>query len=593
MIRPFVLTFLLTFISLNLQAQGLPFVKAHTLRVGGFNTGATGKISYDHTTNKLYSVNQEKLGFDIIDYSDIFKPNFIQTVDVSGFINKIRSIESASGFVFVAGDGSSPQLPGKLLIYNSNGVYRKQLSLGTTPDRMKFSPDNITLVIANEGIPDSTYSTDPNGSVNIINTSSGINFLTQADVKTVDFTLLDTTAYDPLIHIYNNAGQSPAQDLEPEAIAISPDNKKAYVVLQENNALAIIDLFTASLDTILGLGYLDYGVYRLDPSDVANQVNLASYPRLYGMHQPSDIEMFEDKGRYYLMTANQGAPRKYQGYDETVRVKNQPADPSKFSNLQPLLQDTLLGRLNITSAFGDRNGDGLHDSLLCFGSRSISILDSSGYETFNSRDEMALYILGQNADSIFNSATDNNTSRKQRSDDMGSEPAAIAIGEVDGTPYSFTAHYQMGGIFIYHMMSPSNLAFETYQLDRNFSVPADDPMAGDLGPTDLEFVPANRTALGIAQLFVANHVSGTISVYQIGQGIGLDEYDPTKPQGAYPNPGEGLYYLGNKSNYRVYDQQGRLVDEFKNTDRVNISGRSPGIYIIVKADGSSIKVIQR
>lgn len=591
MIRSFFAAFLLVFGILNLQAQGIPFVKAHTLRVGGFNTGATGQISYDHTTNKLYSVNQEKLGFDIIDYSDIFKPNLIQTVDVSGFINNIRSIESASGFVFIAGDGSSPQLPGKLLIYNSNGVYRKQLSLGTTPDRMKFSPDNITLVIANEGIPDSSYSTDPSGSVNIINTVSGINFLTQSDVKTVDFTLLDTTAYDPLIHIYDNAGQSPSQDLEPEAIAISPDSKKAYVVFQENNALAIIDLFTATLDTIFGLGYLDYGVYELDASDLANQVNLDSYPRLYGMHQPSDIEMFEENGEYYLMTSNQGAPRKYQGYDETVRVKNQPVDPSKFSNLQPLLQDTLFGRLNITSAFGDRNGDGLHDSLLCFGSRSFSIWDRSGALRTSSTDELALFI-SPFYDSIYNSSADHNASRKQRSDDMGTEPSAIAIGEVDGNPCYFIGLYQMGGIVIY-FGSGGNPGWDSYNLDRNFSVPADDPMAGDLGPTDLEFVPANRTPLGIAQLFVANRVSGTISVYQIGQGIGIDEYGHSTPQGAYPNPGEGVYYLGDKSTYRVYDQQGRPVKEFRDTDRVNIADQPSGIYIIINADGSSIKVIKR
>ena len=591
MIRSFLLTALVLTTSYAFHAQNLPFVKAHTLKVGGFNTGATGQISYDYTTNQLYSVNQEKLGFDIIDYTDIFKPNFIQTVDVSGFINNIRSIESANGFVFVAGDGSSPQLPGKLLIYTSNGVYRKQFTLGVTPDRMKFSPDNITLVIANEGIPDSSYTTDPAGSVNIINTSSGINFLTQADVKTVDFTLLDTTAYDPLIHIYNNAGQSPSQDLEPEAIAISPDNKKAYVVLQENNALAIIDLFSASLDTIFGLGYFDFGVYTLDASDVASQVNLASYPRLYGMHQPSDIEMFEDNGEYYLMTANQGAPRKYQGYDETVRVKNQPVDPSKFSNLQPLLQDTLLGRLNITSAFGDMNGDGLHDSLLFFGSRSFSILDSSGALNNSSADELALYI-SPFYDSIFNSSADNNASRKLRSDDMGTEPSAIAIGEVDGTRCYFIGLHQMGGIVIY-FGSGSNPGWESYNLDRNFSVPANDPMAGDLGPTDLEFVPANRTTLGIAQLFVANRVSGTISVYQIGMGIGISEWEKNENQGAYPNPGEGVYYLGKKSNYRVYDQQGRLVDEFRETDRVNISGQSTGIYVIINADGSSIKVIKR
>lgn len=580
------------FFSSSLIAQSLPFAKVHTYQAGSYNSGATKYISFDHTVQQLYSINQGALGFDIIDYSDVFKPNVKQTVDVSSFMNHIRSIETSGGDVFVAGDGSSPQLPGKLLIYNSNGVYRKQLSLGVTPDRMKFSPDDITLIIANEGIPDSAYSTDPPGTINVINTSAGVNFITQADVKTVDFTLLDTVAYDSLIHVYDNAGQSPSQDLEPEAIAITSNGQKAIIAIQENNALAVIDIQTASLDEVLGMGYRDYNLEGLDASDLSKNINIDTHQRLYGIHQPSDIEAFNHMGAEYVLTANQGAPREYAGYDETVRVKNQPVDPSKFSNLSSLLEDTILGRLRVTSAFGDHNGDFLHDSLLAFGSRSISIWDSTGTEVWNSGDYIPQVIALLHAANFSSSAVDN-SSYKTRSDDMGIEPSTIAVGEIDGKRYAFVGLYQMGGIFIYDITDPLNPVFELYELNRDFSFPASDPMAGDLGPTDLEFVPATKTNLGIALLFVANEVSGSISVYQAGIGVGIDEHSQSDSKSIYPNPSEGIFYTGQKADYKVFDQSGSLIREVHKSDRIDISDQPTGLYMIIHADGSSIKVVKR
>ncbi len=576
----------------GLQSQNLPFAIAHTYKAGAFDSSATGYISFDHTVQQLYSVNQQANGFEIIDYSDIYKPNVLQTVDVSGFISKIRCIESASGFVFVAGDGSSAQLPGKLLIYTSNGVYRKQLSLGVTPDRMKFSHDDISLIIANEGIPDANYSTDPPGTVNIINTAAGVNFITQADVKTVDFTRLDTTNYDPLIHIYSNAGQNPSEDVEPEAIAFSSDNQTAYIVLQENNAVAVVDIPSAKIDTVLGLGYRDYGMKGLDASDQANSIMIDTYQGLYGIHQPSDIESFSHAGSDFTFSVNQGAPREYSGFNESVRVKNQPVDPSKFTNLSHLLQDTVLGRLFITSVFGDHNGDFLHDSLLSFGSRSVSIWDSSGTEIWNSGDQIAQLLASTHAVN-FNSSANSNNSYKLQSDNMGAEPSAVAIGEVDGNRYAFVSLYQMGGILVYDISDPYNPQFELFELNRDFNLPANDPMAGDLGPIDLEFVPASRTNLNIALLFVANQVSGTINVYQTGIGVGIDEFESSPGHSVFPNPSEGVFYFGSRSDFEVFNINGQLIEYCQNCDQIDLSGQVPGFYVIKQADGVSIKVVKR
>ena len=49
--------------------------------------------------------------------------------------------------------------------------------------------------------------------------------------------------------------QSVAQDLEPEFIAFSEDSSTAFATLQENNAVAIVDLATAEVTAVLGIGF--------------------------------------------------------------------------------------------------------------------------------------------------------------------------------------------------------------------------------------------------------------------------------------------------------------------------------------------------
>lgn len=82
---------------------------------------------------------------------------------------------------------------------------------------------------------------DPKGSITIINLSRG---LKRATVKTATF-----TAFNSKKEQLQKAGvrifglnATVAQDFEPEYIAVSPDSRRAWVSLQENNAFAVVDL---------------------------------------------------------------------------------------------------------------------------------------------------------------------------------------------------------------------------------------------------------------------------------------------------------------------------------------------------------------
>src|SRR5690606_21346905 len=60
-----------------------------------------------------------------------------------------------------------------------------------------------------------------------------------------------------------------ARDLEPEYLAVSADSRFAWVSLQENNALARIDIANATVTDIFPLGFKDHGLERnaMDTSD--------------------------------------------------------------------------------------------------------------------------------------------------------------------------------------------------------------------------------------------------------------------------------------------------------------------------------------
>nr|MBA3524548.1 alkaline phosphatase [Geodermatophilaceae bacterium] len=80
--------------------------------------------------------------------------------------------------------------------------------------------------------------------------------MTQDDVRTADL-----AAYNGMAAELRAAGvrifgpdASVAQDLEPEYVAISPDSRTAYATLQENNAMATVDLATATVTDIVSLG---------------------------------------------------------------------------------------------------------------------------------------------------------------------------------------------------------------------------------------------------------------------------------------------------------------------------------------------------
>lgn len=594
MIKKYLLVAIILFGCISIQAQTLPLVKARTYETNIFDDGGTEIIAWDRNSKRLFSINVSLNRLEVYEMTDITKPFRIKVVDLSGFISIPTSVAAFNGIIAVVGNGSSPQSSGKVIFFDNDGNFQNQFSVGPGPDMVGFSPGGNILLIANEGTPTSDYSSDPGGSVNLINVSIGIVNLTQASVKTVSFTPLDSQAVNPLVlHHGNNNQQLISQDLEPEYITANSTATKAYVSLQENNAIMIIDIPSATIDTVIGLGYLDRSIAGngLDASDLNPAIEIKTYDRLFGLFQPDAITAFESNGITYIASANEGASIDKASFTDISRLNATPIDPGKFTNVSNLINDNNLGRLEVNSMLGDNNGDGLKDSLFTFGTRSFSIWDENFQLVWDSGDDFE-QITALAYPLNFNSDNNDNNSFKSRSDNKGPEPEAITIGEVDGVRYAFIGLERMGGFMIYDISDPTNPQFELYELNRDFSKAANSSAAGDLGPESIVFVPSTQSPTGIALVIIANEVSGTFSIYEIGQGIGLEEKDAQFLK-AFPNPSPGKVNFEQYGNYKVYNSAGQLILDQANVNNIDLKDQNEGLYIIKDAEGNVSRIIRK
>ncbi len=302
-----------------------------------------------------------------------------------------------------------------------------------------------------------------------------------------------------------------AQDIEPEYVAFSADSKTAYVTLQDNNGLAIVDLERAQVSRMVGLGFVDHSRVPFDASDRDNAIALKTWP-VWGMYQPDSIASYTVGGRTYLVTANEGDARDWKGWSDEKRIADLKLDPKAFPNAAELQRPENLGRLRASGSFGV-NAEGLHERLYTFGSRSFSIWDSNGRQVWNSDDRIER-IVAERYPANFNASHTSNE-RDARSTAKGPEPEGLAVATLWGKSYAFVGLERMSGVITFDISDPRAPRYVDYLNSRDFS---DDPKGGavgDLGPEGLLVIPAAASPNGRPLLVVSNEVSGTTSIYEI------------------------------------------------------------------------------
>jgi hypothetical protein len=517
--------------------------------------GRSEIVSYHVASHSIMVINADDETVDIIDASTLTSTALTnpltssnltlrQQLDVATDVTAItaggiNSVAVHGNLMAVAVENDDKQADGVIAFYTldaaGTATFLKTVAAGALPDNVTFSPDGAYALSANEGEPSDDYTNDPQGSVTLVAIANGV----PADSGTqITFSEDDC---DANVRLSGPTGTTAAQDLEPEYITVSDDSTTAYVSLQENNAIAVITLATATVEQVYGLSAKDHSVEGngLDASNKDDVINIQTHDHLYGLPMPDTVANFSLDGVNYLLTANEGDSREYffdadeatciaaggldwddedgcLSWTDEARVEDLLLDAAVFSDATVQDEDQL-GRLKVITTEGDTDSDGDYDELYAFGTRSFSIWNAdTGELIYDSGDDFEQITAEQLGYDGFNN---DNTENKgdSRSDDKGPEPEALTVGEVNGHYYAFIGLERTGGIMMYNIDDPTAPEFVEYLLNRDLEVDieADLESAGDLAPEGMAFVNAADSPTGNALLIVGNEVSGTTTVYEV------------------------------------------------------------------------------
>ena len=226
---------------------------------------------------------------------------------------------------------------------------------------------------------------------------------------------------------------------------------------------------------------------------------------------PDAIASYTANGQLYYVTANEGDSREYTAYVEPARISSTTyiLDSLKFPYRDALKAN--LGRLNVTLASGDTDGDGDYDEIHAFGARSFSIWNAtSGALVWDSGDALELITSKHpTLSALFNASNANNT-LKNRSDDKGPEPEGITIAQLYNKTFAFIALERIGGCMVYDITDPLNPIYVDYKNTRNLA-----SYGGDNGAEGIIFINAANSPTGDNIIILANEVSSTLTFYKV------------------------------------------------------------------------------
>lgn len=398
---------------------------------------------------------------------------------------------------------------------------------GAQPDMVTFAGDGVVLT-ADEGEPREGYGeniADPKGSVTVV------------DVEARESTVVDFSAFDSQRDqlaedgIVLKKGSAPSEDLEPEYIAVS--GGKAYVTLQENNAIAVLDIESQTFEGVYSAGFEDHSTTAIDLDKKDDAYAPKTHESLLGIRMPDGIAAFTVEGATYLVTANEGDAREWGDEDHgTFYLSEDERDFGEEGVTSPTGAITgegsgLEGKVVF---FKTEDFDGLDpEKDYVFGGRSFTVFQATENgleEVFTSGDDFEA-LTAQYVPDYFNSSNDNAV-LDDRSGKKGPEAESVTVGTVDGKTYAFVALERTGGVMVYDVTDPEAITFVNYVNTRDFGTTVEGSeeyedgeldkwvTGGDVAPEGLLFLDAASSPNGEPLLLAACEVSGTVAVYQLG-----------------------------------------------------------------------------
>lgn len=452
--------------------------------------GAAEISAFDPITKKLFTVTNSgsSTQIDILDLSNPSLPVRLGYIDINPFGGGVNSVAVSDGKLAAAVEGFVKTDNGKIVIFSTDDyAVVKQVAAGALPDMLTYSYDGKYILSANEGEPGTDYLVDPAGTVTIVSVKDNY------AATTIDFSGFasqQTALKAKGLRVFG-PGASFAQDMEPEYLTISSDSRTAWVTLQENNAIAKIDIRSKRITDIFPLGFKNYNhdANGIDPSDKENAITLRKI-NVKGMYQPDAIAVLDNGGLPFLFTVNEGDVREYTAFTENKRIKDLALDAIAFPDGTELKKEPNLGRLNVTTTLGDTDGDGDYDELYSFGARSFSVWNGyNGKLIYDSKNELE------------NKVIEGGLYDDGRSDDKGVEPEGVTLGYVDKKVIAFVGMERADAVALYDVTNPYYPSFIKL-------LPTGD------APEGLLFIPAKDSPTKKSLLVVSSENDGTVKVYE-------------------------------------------------------------------------------
>ena len=363
--------------------------------------GANAEISaYNSSSGYLYTVGG---GSGAIVVSDLRDPaaakivakatpgdsaQALQSVAVFGKLLAVavqNAVKTENGFVQFY-DLTNPAIP----------VHLSTVTVGALPDMVKFSADGKKLLVTNEGEPNTAYSIDPVGSISVIDTAAYLLATpaapAQVNVQTIDFSAWNNRKAELSnrgIRITGKAGVTTtlAQDIEPEAIAITADGKTAYISLQENNAIAVLDISTATpaITSIFSAGIQDWDRGTASAKNYSYTLSYAAGNE----NLPSGVQAGGLSGLFFAGTETVGSATLDIYYSVTDRGPNGALVAGKRQFLDPDFQPTIF-------KLGMDRASGAVTQLAKIGLKRADGTPLTGLPQLQGKDDIPIDVANQN-----------------------------------------------------------------------------------------------------------------------------------------------------------------------------------------------------
>ena len=504
-------------------------------------------VAYNQATEWAYAINGQSGKLAAIPLAGLTAGAHVEEltgteIDVKALVEAEDSTFQYGDMTSVAISPDSTTLAAALQAQGSNDAGRVALftceedgtltlealvETGAQPDMVTFAGDGVVLT-ADEGEPREGYGediADPKGSVTVV------------DVEAQESTVVDFSAFDSQRDqlaedgIVLKKGSAPSVDLEPEYIAVS--GGKAYVTLQENNAIAVLDIESQAFEGVYSAGFEDHSTTAIDLDKKDDAYDPQTYESLLGIRMPDGIAAFTVEGTTYLVTANEGDAREWGDEDQgTFYLSEDERDFGEEGVTSPTGAITAenSGLEGKVVFFKTEDFDGLDpEKDYVFGGRSFTVFQATEKgleEVFTSGDDFEA-LTAQYVPEYFNASNDNAV-LDDRSGKKGPEAESVTVGTVDGKTYAFVALERTGGVMAYDVTDPEAITFVNYVNTRDFGTTVEGSeeyedgeldkwvTGGDVAPEGLLFLDAASSPNGEPLLLAACEVSGTVAVYQLG-----------------------------------------------------------------------------